>query len=306
MRGPLCHVPSQRAPIVEPSDLPYYPQLFGAPESVHCPYCGSEVDEFKNVDYWGATFEDYKKFYTPTMRDWIRAGMAPGKFHTRLDGSVLEQRSSLFICPLCGWWVALEQAILPALKWQHWCITLFATAVLKELALSDIDTPLDQVRKYLLRRFEARHSMHPRLFEETVASVFRDFGYDSALTTYSRDGGIDVILRDGNDQEIGVQVKRWKKSIQVEQIRSFLGALTLGGYAKGIFVSTTKFQRGAIAAAVQCTERHIPIELIDADSFFDMLGVAQLKNSPDPSQCGINKNSPPCFELYSLMHLNAL
>ncbi len=306
MRGPFCHVPSQRAAVVEPSDLPSYPKSFRAPESVRCTYCASETYESCDVDYWNVSFDDYKKFYTIAMCDLIRARHAPGKSHTRLVGSIVEKRSSLFICPLCGWWVAVEQAVLPAIQWQYWCVTLFATAVLKELALSDIDTPLDQVRKYLIHRFEARHTIHPRLFEETVASVFRDFGYDSMLTAYSNDGGIDVVLLDGNNQKIGVQVKNWRRSIQVEQIRAFLGALTLGGYTKGIFVSTTKFQRGAISAANQCAERHIPIELVDAQSFFDMLEIAQMKNWSCHSQCGLDKNSPPSFELYSLGHLRTL
>lgn len=202
-------------------------------------------------------------------------------------------------------WVALEQAVLPAVRWQYWRITLFATAVLQELALSNIDTPLDQVRKYLIRHFDARHTLHPRLFEETVASVFRDFGYDTAVTAYSNDGGIDVVLMDENNQKIGVQVKRWKRSIQVKQIRAFLGALTLGGYTRGIFVSTTKFQRGAITAASQCTERHMPIELVDAESLFDMPGIAQMKHHPDPAHCGLDKKLP-FFDFYSLHHLNSL
>lgn len=41
-------------------------------------------------------------------------------------------------------------------------------------------------------------------------------------------------------------------------------------------VSSSRFRRGAIRAARRSTEGIIPIELVDANSFFDMLGVAQL------------------------------
>jgi restriction system protein len=54
------------------------------------------------------------------------------------------------------------------------------------------------------------------MFEETVASVFRSLGYDATVTAYSGDGGIDVILHKG-EERIGVQVKRYRNSISVEQ-----------------------------------------------------------------------------------------
>jgi len=53
----------------------------------------------------------------------------------------------------------------------------------------------------------------------TVASVFRDCGFHARVTSYSGDGGIEVILERG-DETIGVQVKRYKSAIDAEQIRS--------------------------------------------------------------------------------------
>jgi restriction endonuclease Mrr len=41
--------------------------------------------------------------------------------------------------------------------------------------------------------------MNPKLFEDTVASVFQEHGYQARVTGQSGDGGIDVVL-DGADK----------------------------------------------------------------------------------------------------------
>ena len=147
--------------------------------------------------------------------------------------------------------------------------------------------------------------MHPRLFELTVASVFGDHGYNAVATAYLNDGGIDIVLEDRSGQRIGVQVKRQNKSIEVEQIRAFLGALTLGGYASGVFVTSSKFRSGAISSAKRSSEFAIPIDLVDADRFFDMLGYAQLNQAPGPEEC-IRTTNPLKFYDCGWYHLNSL
>jgi len=179
-------------------------------------------------------------------------------------------------------------------------------SVLQDLALSDIDAPLQEVRRYLMRKFEARTSMHPRLFELTVASVFGDFGYRAVATAYSNDGGIDVVLEDGSGKRIGVQVKRQRRAVEVEQIRAFLGALTLGDFTSGVFLSSSQFRRGAIGAARRSAQCGMPIELVDANRFFDMLDFAQLINTPTPEDCGINRTTALTFHCENYYHLNSL
>jgi restriction system protein len=184
------------------------------------------------------------------------------------------QVTNYWACSLCGWWkgnrihyVAEDGFTLE--------MESAASAVLKSLDLSDISLPIDAVRTYLVANYESRKEMHPRMFEMVVGSVFRDHGYITETTAYSNDGGIDVILRGQDAQQVGVQVKRYGKSIQVEQIRSFAGALLLSDYTKGIFVTTSKFQRGAQKVADNAALRGIQIELIDAPRFLSVLKVAQ-------------------------------
>jgi restriction system protein len=180
-------------------------------------------------------------------------------------------------CPTCGWWKFSEriEGWDGNLKFDEY---YGAVASLRNLDLADMSTPIDEVKRFLAAKYKARHDVHPRLFEETVASVFRGLGYHAKVTAYSGDGGIDIILEGRDNKEIGVQVKRYKGSIGVEQIRSLAGALLLGGYTKGIFVTTSHFQSGAGKVALQAALRGIQIELIDAERFFDALKIVQREN----------------------------
>jgi restriction system protein len=82
--------------------------------------------------------------------------------------------------------------------------------------------------------------MHPRRFEELVGAIFSDSGHRVRVTSYSCDNGIDSAVLEGpGDTLIGVQVKRYRNTIIAEQIRSFAGALVLGGITKGVLVTTS-------------------------------------------------------------------
>ena len=191
-------------------------------------------------------------------------------------------------CASCGWWTVVteEQEIVPTMQWEAHPDDIFddglsrfgrktgAVGSLKELDLTDIEQPLQDVRDYLTLKYEKRFELHPRVFEETVASVFRDRGFHARVTSYSGDGGIDVILeRPG--ETVGVQVKRYKNAISAEQIRSLAGALFIGGYTKGVFVTTSRFQPGGAEVKALANARGMAIELLDALRFFDELKIAQ-------------------------------
>jgi restriction system protein len=181
----------------------------------------------------------------------------------------------LYVCPACGWWkVEGQRALEDVVHSMQSFSTLGAAASLRELDLTDLSTPIEEVRSYLVAKYDKRFDINPRAFEETVASVFRDLGYSAETTAYSNDDGIDAILTRGRET-IGVQVKRYKNAIKVEQIRSLAGALLLGGITRGIFVTTSTFQRGAAPTTQQFRCRGYKIELMDATRFYDTLKLAQ-------------------------------
>lgn len=195
------------------------------------------------------------------------------KISTVKSAGVFEKR--LFVCPTCGWWRAEGwQDIDDFVHGEQFRSIHGAAASLRELDLTDLSSPIDEVRSYLAARYDQRFTMHPRLFEETVASVFAGLGYNPVVTAYSGDDGIDVILERGQEK-IGVQVKRYRHAIDVEQIRSLAGALVLGDMTRGIFVTTSSFQRGAPSTARALATRGYQIELLDAQRFYDALKLAQ-------------------------------
>lgn len=192
-------------------------------------------------------------------------------------------RTSIRLCSKCGWWSAhrREKTLydVGATEIRNYG----AYGVLKNLDMGDLSTPLSEVRDYLAAKYDARFHLHPRLFEETVASIFADLGYSVEVTAYSGDGGIDVVLQN-SDTRVGVQVKRYRNAIEVDQIRAFVGALVISDYTKGVFVTTSRFRSGATKAAATAGCRGYPIELVDATKLYEVLGVAQGKSQRSPDE----------------------
>jgi restriction system protein len=187
------------------------------------------------------------------------------------------------LCPCCGWWTVyrVHQNFLPRAREAE----SYAGAIgsLRELDLTDVSVPLNEVRQYLAARKEKIYEINPSVLEDIVGSIFKGFGYSVRVTGQripgqEGDDGIDIIL-DSSDGTTGIQVRRYMKNrrIEAEQIRSLVGALVYGGHTKGIFVTTSSFRRGAKKTAKRFREIGYPVELIDAKRFFEALGIAQLK-----------------------------
>ena len=233
--------------------------------------------EYETNSDWKAdenTFYQTKCLYcrAPLVRDLVNEFSVA--VNEELRDFTLNDRTRVFIgiCPACGWWKCAMGSYYSDAKP---CYDL-KLAVLRRLDLSCLKIPINEVRDYLVARYEERYNVHPRVFEEVVADVFRNHGYRANVTAYSGDGGIDVILEDDEGNSTGVQVKRYKDRISVSQIRELTGALVIGGHTKGIFVTTSEFQSGALTTAAMSEIRGYPIELIDASQFYDVLKIAQL------------------------------
>jgi restriction system protein len=84
-----------------------------------------------------------------------------------------------------------------------------------------------------------------------------------------------VILRHSDGTTTGIQVKRSRNPIDVEQLRSLAGALVQGGHVSGVFVTTSRFTSDARRAATTFESRGYPIELFDANRFLDALHISQ-------------------------------
>ena len=95
----------------------------------------------------------------------------------------------------------------------------------------------------------------PREFEKLVVMLLQKMGYggelsDSGLVTqYSNDGGIDGIIKEDvlGLGRIHIQAKRYQagQTISREEIQKFVGALAVAQSNKGVFITTSKFSKGA-------------------------------------------------------------
>lgn len=191
-----------------------------------------------------------------------------------ITGSAVYEEVVVRCCPTCGWWF-IRRSEDDRLGGPLRTSTYGATARLKQLSLSDQSVPVEEIRAYLAARYDARLELDPWKFEQTVASVYRDLGYRARVTSRSGDDGIDVILDGPGDEVVGIQVKRYRNLISVDQIRSFAGALLINGMTRGMFVTTSGFQSGAERTSALAAMRGIAVELVDAGRFYDALGLAQ-------------------------------
>ncbi len=136
-----------------------------------------------------------------------------------------------------------------------------------ENALSELD---DKLGNELL---EQLYSIDPYVFERVVSDLLIKMGYgDSDTTPKSRDGGVDVIVKEdklGLDK-IFVQVKRYSKDNPVaeKQMRDFLGALSTWGVQKGIFVTTSHFDKRARSSAEKSDKK---VRLIEGSELADLM-----------------------------------
>jgi hypothetical protein len=130
-------------------------------------------------------------------------------------------------CPVCGWWVCTLLTGRAPFK-QHddgYLNSIDHVACCESSILRMCQFQLKNCEAIFLRKYGDRFDVHPRKFEEIVGSVFADFGFRVRVTSYSGDGGIDVVVFDGkNDVTTGIQVKRQRGKVNAEQIRSFRSA----------------------------------------------------------------------------------
>jgi restriction system protein len=102
----------------------------------------------------------------------------------------------------------------------------------------------------LLERIMAKPS---GFFEKLVIDLLLAMGYGGSraeagtVTKATGDGGIDGVI---NEDRLGldavyVQAKRWAKTVGVEELRNFVGALSAHKAHKGVFISTSTFAKSA-------------------------------------------------------------
>ena len=94
-------------------------------------------------------------------------------------------------------------------------------------------------------------ALHPREFEHYIGGLYENQGYTvEAVTQYSADHGIDLILRK-EGKRYAVQTKRYsgRNYVKAHEMREFYGSYTGDSFDGGIFVTTSYFGKQARAWA---------------------------------------------------------
>lgn len=186
----------------------------------------------------------------------------------------------LLSCFTCGWWYAifLDEGI-----GQTGVHVGYGT--LKQFDLGRAAEPIEEIRKYLTAKYDARNQLHPKKMEELVGAIFRDSKfdkYDVQVTPYRNDEGIDLMIFNGSDNStVGVQVKRYKGKVDISEIREFVGSLYLKGIQSGVFVTTGEFTSGASKVADLSAAKGLPVELIDNNDLFRLMKISAIPQYKD-------------------------
>ena len=118
---------------------------------------------------------------------------------------------------------------------------------------------------------EKLKNIDPYYFEKVILILLKKMGYgDFIETSKSNDGGIDGII---NEDKLGldkiyIQAKRYgENKVREKDIRNFIGAMS-GDTTKGVFVTTTDFDQGALKKA---HDAHHTIILINGVKLVDLM-----------------------------------
>ncbi len=125
-----------------------------------------------------------------------------------------------------------------------------------------------EVKNDLLEKLK---TIDPYYFEKVILILLKKMGYGEFVeTTKSGDGGIDGII---NEDKLGldkiyIQAKRFSENkVREKDIRNFIGAMS-GDTNKGVFVTTSLFDNGAIEKAKNA---HHKIILLDGNKLVDLM-----------------------------------
>lgn len=144
----------------------------------------------------------------------------------------------------------------------------------EELIASSRGTLRKLVQAELLAKIAAST---PKFFERLVVSLLTTMGYGGSLADAGQalgrphDGGIDGVIK---EDKLGldllyIQAKRWKDTtVGSSDVQSFVGALAGVKARRGVFITTSKFSKEAIAYAASLENRVI---LIDGERLTELM-----------------------------------
>lgn len=109
----------------------------------------------------------------------------------------------------------------------------------------------EEIKSYIAKHPEKLYDLTPRKFEELIADILGDFGYEISLTPSTRDGGKDILAYMKNQicsYLMFVECKKWKpqQHVGIEVVQRLYGVQQVNNANKSMIVTTSFFSKPAI------------------------------------------------------------
>jgi hypothetical protein len=209
--------------------------------------------ESKLLDY---SYLSEIRWYRPIVGEVDPASIDPlaGESRTCRDCSALLREvdnvyetawsnpAAILACDKCGWWCQYSVGFNRDgfYEWEK------VPAALRTYAVSDIEVPVNALRRELTKNLRLLAELHPTKMEELVGAILSDFmDCEVVHTGRTGDGGIDLLLLDGDTPYVEPRARRdGKRNSRVPgghvvgraptwHLRDNSDSLHLGGYRCG-------------------------------------------------------------------------
>jgi restriction endonuclease len=206
----------------------------------------------------------------------------------------IEHSSEISHCAECGWWCVRN-------SWSNvrtgadgnWPRSFGSEywPILKRFQADSAEIPIETLRRHLRQRYSDVSQISAQKAEELVLAVFKEHYKGAEVryfrgSTFAADDGIDLVIVDVNEGQIGVQVKRRinRSSEPVHEVKSFVASLFLNGMRKGVYVAlSSQFskQSQAVGSNPYLIAMGLELDLVDGQRFYEMLS-SQALAAPKP------------------------
>jgi len=192
-------------------------------------------------------------------------------------------------CPLCGWY-GIESIKNWSDYGHHGPSNPIQPMGADQLNLMDFDINsdevlLEEIGTYLRKNFSDIYSLDWRKFEELVADIYKQKGYEVVLTAKTKDNGADALIINNGKITSIIECKKYaeNRKIGIEYVRSLVGACVDWNVKKAYLVSTSDHTVYAENKRQSYIEKGYEIELVSGTN---LLSELEIYNSSLP-QIGI-------------------
>ncbi|HAV1353703.1 restriction endonuclease [Vibrio parahaemolyticus] len=208
--------------------------------------------------------------------------------HDKSDGRRYSKYERVFCCNNCGWWFMYEETFDSSCgsRPDNAHRVVRATGA----ALKSFDGKFNSTTQSLLIKEIEQHikgtgkSHHWAALEDTASGILNDFGFDTWVTARSKDGGVDIIVGDGEEKEIYVQVKHTKNKVGVNTIRELVGTMAMNGKDHSLLVTSSDFSRGVKKEQKIAQNQGFVVELVNGESILSALKLTRRMSPPTLSE----------------------